>query len=332
MGFYALLLIKQKVRSYFMSKFKQLFQKVGGWQIIKDYLHARVFFFAAVQILLCGFSKKSLEIVRQAVTNKIVSRLRRKYRKFIANYVANEKPAQQNHSNKVWVCWLQGMENAPALVQRCYRSLQENLTDREIILLTEENYRNYVTFPEHVQKKIDSNIITRTHMSDLLRLELLLRHGGTWIDATVFCSGGNIPAYMLDSDLFFYQILKPGADGQTTILSSWFMTACTNHPVLLLTRALLYHYWENHNNMVDYFLLHDFFQLALEAYPELWAQVMPVSSATPHILLLRLFDEFNADLWKQTQAATCFHKLTYKFTPEQASLNNTYYHAIINDR
>ena len=39
------------------------------------------------------------------------------------------------------------------------------------------------------------------------------------------------------------------------------MTACTNHPILLLTRALLYRYWEKRNAMVDYFLIHDFFQL-----------------------------------------------------------------------
>lgn len=315
-----------------MGKFTQLFKKVGGWQVVKDYLRARVFFFAVIQILLNGFSKKSLEIVRQAITNKTLSRLRRKYCRFIDQFVEQTPPAEQKRSNKVWVCWLQGMENAPALVQRCYRSLQENLTDREIVLLTEDNYRDYVQFPPYIQSKIDKGIITRTHMSDLLRLELLLNHGGTWIDATVFCSGGKIPSCMLDSDLFFYQILKPGADGQATVLSSWFMTACANHPVLLLTKALLYRYWEKKNVLVDYFLLHDFFQLALEAYPEHWAKVIPMSSATPHILLLRLFEEYDSELWQQTKAMTCFHKLTYKFEPEQALRDGTYYSAILNDR
>jgi hypothetical protein len=329
MGFYAYWNMKQKERLYFMGKFTQLFKKVGGWQVVKDYLRARVFFFAVAQVLLNGFSKKSLEIVRQAITNKTVSRLRKKYRRFIAQFVEQTKPAEQKRSNKVWVCWLQGMENAPALVQRCYRSLQENLTDREIILLTEKNYRDYVTFPAHVQAKIDSGIITRTHMSDLLRLELLLNHGGTWIDATVFCSGGQIPEYMLDSDLFFYQILKPGADGQATVLSSWFMTACTNHPVLLLTRALLYRYWEKKNSLVDYFLLHDFFQLALEAYPEHWEKVVPMSSATPHILLLRMFEQYDPSIWKAVTQQTPFHKLSYKFTPEQAAAENTYYAKIL---
>lgn len=312
-----------------MKKFIQLFNKVGGKEVLRQYLQAHVFLFAMVQTLLNGFSKKSLEIVRLAVSNRILQKLRKKYRKVIAQFKAEQKSLPREHSNKVWVCWLQGMENAPELVQRCYASLQENLPDREIILLTEDNYRNFITFPEHIQTKIDSGIITRTHMSDLLRLELLLNYGGTWIDATVFCSGKNIPAYMLDSELFVFQSLKPGLDGHATALSSWFMTACTNHPILALTKALLYCYWEKKNSMVDYFLLHDFFQLATEAYPQEWSRVTPFSNSLPHILLLRLFEEYDEETWNNIRNMTPFHKLTYKFPAEQSALPNTYYKHIL---
>ena len=217
------------------------------------------------------------------------------------------------------------MEQAPALVQTCYASLQKHLKDRQIILLTEDNYRSYVNFPEHIQKKIDSGIITRTHMSDLLRLALLLRYGGTWIDATVLCTGGQIPAYMLDSELFVFRNLKPGADGHCRLISSWFMTACTNHPILALTQALLYRYWEQKNTLVDYFLLHDFFQLAIEAYPQEWSNVIPFSNATPHILLLRFFEPYTQQLWSAITAQTPFHKLSYKLPEDAVRLADTNY-------
>ena len=312
-----------------MKKFITLFKKVGGKEVLRQYLQAHVLLFAIVQMLLCGFTKKSLEIVRLAVSNKILCKLRKKNKKFIANFKANHTPAPPKRSNKVWVCWLQGIEQAPPLVQRCYRSLQENMPDREIILLTEENYRDFVTFPDYIQKKIDNGIITRTHMSDLLRLELLLNHGGTWIDATVLCSGSNIPAYMLDSDLFVFQNLKPGLDGHPTAISSWFMTACTGHPILELTRALLYRYWETKKAMVDYFLIHDFFQLATEAYPDLWKQVVPFPNSVPHILLLQMFEPYDPQRWQIAQEMTPFHKLSYKFTADQADLPDTYYKHIL---
>lgn len=308
-----------------MNKFMQLFRKVGGWEVLKQYGRAGVLPFALAQTLLLGLSKKALEILRLAVSNRILCKLRKKYRKEIAQFREQNQSLPQKQSNKVWVCWLQGMEQAPMLVQRCCRSLQENLPDREIILLTEENYTQYVTFPAHITEKIASGVITRTHFSDLLRLELLINHGGTWIDATVFCSGGEIPQYMLNAELFVFQNLKPGLDGHATSISSWFMTACTNHPILLLTRELLYSYWQKHNKMVDYFLIHDFFQLAIEAYPQLWSKVVPFSNATPHILLLRLFEAYDEGTYRAVCAQTPFHKLSYKFDQSLTEKENTFY-------
>lgn len=312
-----------------MADLKKVFQKQGGADLLRRWMRAGVLPFAAATGLLLGFSNKSLEILRLAVNDKILRKLRKKYRPAIADFQAEAKPETHKRSNKVWVCWLQGMDSAPALVQQCYRSLQENLTDREIILVTEENYRDFVTFPEHIQKKIESGMISKTHMSDLLRLELLIRYGGTWIDATVFCSGKNIPAYMLDSDLFLFQNLKPGLDGHCTCISSWFITACTNHPILLLTRHLLYLYWRRHKTMVDYFLLHDFFQLAIDAYPEQWKKVVPFSNSIPHILLLRLFDAYDDALYQAICAQTPFHKLSYKSSEAERSLPDTNYTRLI---
>ena len=113
-----------------MKKFLALFNKVGGKEILRQYLRSHVLFFALIQTALQGFSKKGLEIVRLSVNNKILRKLRKKYRKVITQFQNEYKPLPRQHSNKVWVCWLQGIENAPGLVQACYRSLQTHLTDR----------------------------------------------------------------------------------------------------------------------------------------------------------------------------------------------------------
>lgn len=314
----------------FLKRFIQLFKKVDGLKVLKQYAKSHVLIYALSQTLLNGFSKKSLEIVRLSVNNKIFKRLRKKYIPFIHTYVQENEHHSLEHqkSNYMWFCWLQGIDQAPNLVKKCYQSLLTHFTGKEIVLLTEENYRQYVTFPKHIQEKIDSGIITKTHFSDLLRLELLINHGGTWIDATVYCSGNNYPAYMFDSDLFMFQNLKPGLDGHSTRISSWFMTATTNHPILLLTRALLYHYWEKNNDLVDYFLLHDFLELAIETYPKEWNKVVPFSNSTPHILLLRLFEDYDENIWNALKDTCSIHKLTYKFDKEKELLKGSYYEKI----
>lgn len=308
-----------------MNKFITLFNKVGGWGILGQYRRGHVLLFALIQTALQGFSKKSLEIVRLSVNNRILGRLRRKYRSFISNFKQSAPSLPRERSDKVWVCWFQGVDNAPPLVQQCVHSLRKHLPDQEIVVLTEENYRDYVTLPDYIINKAEAGTIPKAHFSDLLRLALLIKYGGTWIDATVYCSGSNIPEYMLDSDLFMFQMLKPGLDGHCAGVSNWFITACTNHPLLLLTQALLYDYWAKHDKLLDYFIFHDFFQLAIEAYPEEWAKVVPFSNSVPHILLLRLFEPFCQTTWKALQDMTPFHKLTYKFSNEQAQMKNTYY-------
>lgn len=314
-----------------MKKFLALFNKVGGKEILQQYLRAHVLLFAMVQILMQGFSKKSLEIVRLSVNNKILCKLRKKNARFIREFKASAQPGERRQSNKVWVCWLQGMEQAPPLVKKCYASLQTHLKDREIILLTEENYRQYVRLPDFIEEKVRKGIIGPAHYTDLLRLELLLKHGGTWIDATVFCTGGEIPGYMLDSELFMFQNLKPGLDGHPTMVSNWFITACTDHPLLRLTQALLYEYWRNNNELVDYFIFHDFFQLAVETYPEEWNKVIPFSNSVPHILLLRLFACCDLPTLRAVAEMTPFHKLTYKFSESEAQLEGTYYKYLISE-
>ncbi|MDE5947156.1 MAG: capsular polysaccharide synthesis protein [Oscillospiraceae bacterium] len=312
-----------------MGKLTEIFKKQGGSRLIKQYWKGGELPTAVAEFLILGRSKTALEILRLSANFKLKKKLRKKYKQKISDFVNNYKfKKSENKSKKVWVCWFQGIEQAPPLVQKCYQSLKEHLTDREIVLITENNYQEYVQFPEHIQKKIDSGIISKTHMSDLLRLELLLRYGGTWIDSTVYCTGGKIPSYMLDSDLFVFQKLKPGSNGNSISISSWFISSCADHPILALTKEMLYEYWSINNDMIDYFIFHYFFQLAIEQYPEEWKNVMPFCNSIPHILLLRLFEEYDENIWNAVKEMTPFHKLSYKFSDEQANVQGTYYKKI----
>ena len=287
-------------------------EKVKKKQVIKQFLYSRIFFFACIQVLLNGFSKKGLEIANLSIERKILDKLRKKYKHCIDSYAAEPCVNSAKHSNKIWVCWLQGMDAAPFIIQKCYKSLRHNITGREIVLLTEENYREYISFPDYIEEKIASGAITKTHLTDLMRIELLTSYGGTWIDATVFCSGENIPEILLDSDLFMFQILKPGLSGQPTRVSSWFMTANVNSNILNLTKVLLYAYWKSHSSMVSYFLLHDFIELAIESYPKEWNRVIKISNGSAHVLQYALDEVYNDTEYSAIIQGTCFHKLTYK--------------------
>lgn len=311
---------------------KHIIEKQGGMNLFKQYWNGGAFFTAAGEFLLLGKDTKALEILRLSAQYKIKKNLERKYKakidKFQSNYI-DDNPHEV--SDKVWVCWFQGLDNAPALVKKCYESLKQNLTDREIILITSDNMCDYVKFPEFILEKWKAGQITHTHMTDLLRLELLIKYGGMWIDATVLCTSKReeIPDYFFNSDLFLYQILKPGRDGQAQPISSWLISAKTNNKILMMARYLCYEYWKKNDELVDYFLFHDFVMISLEHNEEDWKRVIPRDNAAPHMLLLRLFEPYDEMMWYAIKEQTPFHKLTYKFDKVSEEKEGTFYDLVV---
>ncbi|MCD8325800.1 MAG: capsular polysaccharide synthesis protein, partial [Lachnospiraceae bacterium] len=296
-----------------MGSLNEILRKQGGMGLIKQYIQSGALITAVGEFLLLGKSRTALEILRLSTQLKTKQKLKKKYGPRLNEF---DKSYDQNSehitSDRVWFCWMDGLDCAPQIVQICFKSICQNMPDKNITLITEENMHEFVNFPDYIIQKWKAGKITTTHLTDLLRLELLIRYGGMWLDATVLCSDKNIPEYYFNSDLFFYQCLKPGRDGHSTYISSWLISAKTNNKILMATRFLLYEYWKRHESLADYFLLHDFMSIVLEYYPEEWKRVVPRDNATPHILQLRLFDEFDQDLWDAITKQTSFHKLTYK--------------------
>lgn len=317
-----------------MDKLLDTFRKLSGWALLKQWLRAGVLPYAAAQAALTGLSRKSLEIVRLGVQLKIQRKLQKKYlpalKRFDEEWRKGAYAAVESGRRRVWICWLQGIDNAPGLVKKCYTSIREHIKDREIVLITSANRRDYIELPDYIERKYEAGIITHTHFSDLLRVALLAKYGGTWIDATVFCTGGTIPRYMLDSDFFVFQNLKPGADGHVLNMSNWFITAKAGNKFVLAIREMLFAYWKKKNDVADYFIFHMFFAMIANFYADDWKKVVPYSNSVPHILLLRLFERYDDDCYKELKRICPFHKLSYKLKQESTALKGTYYDVILN--
>lgn len=310
-----------------MNKLEAYFNKFGNSR-----LRLEKQLYSICQLMLTGSSQKALELLHNGISLKINKRLRTQYQYVLKDFdkVIPENIIQKESSNKIWVCWMQGMENAPIMVKKCYNSLQKNLTDRDIILLTFENIRKYTNFPDYILEKYTDGLIPHTHFSDLLCIELLCQNGGTWVDATILCTGKNIPSYMLDSELFMFQLLKPGADGNILQTSNWFMTARSHNKILLVVRELLWEYWKKNDKLIDNSLLHHFIAIASEYYADDWKRIVQYPIFFQKTLLLMLFEPFNQEKWDAVTNACPFHKLTYKFEEVDIDKKGTYYKHIMN--
>lgn len=244
------------------------------------------------------------------------------------------KPLDTPQSNVptriIWLCWLQGLEQAPDIVQKCVASVKHHMPDYKVQILTSENIFDFVSLPEHIVRKYQKGTISFTHFSDILRTALLVQHGGIWLDATVLLTD-SIPSQMTDAPLFFLQ--KSILSKMPHFGSNWFLVSYKGNAVMKRMFDLLCAYWANENKVCDYFIYHLFLYLLLTRNEQGVAaqkEIQYIPNVDAHTLQFSLFDEYDEHIWQQIISRSPIHKLTWKF--KDTSLlkkQGTYYNHIL---
>lgn len=78
----------------------------------------------------------------------------------------------------IWMLWLQGIDQAPDLVQKCVRSWQRHNPDWKIIVLDEHSLKSFVNLDEICHR--NRRVISEQAMADIVRINLLAKCGGVW--------------------------------------------------------------------------------------------------------------------------------------------------------
>ena len=59
----------------------------------------------------------------------------------VINDIDFTSEVESKTGSNVWVCWFQGIDEAPTLVHRCIESMREHIRDRNIVIIDKDNYR-----------------------------------------------------------------------------------------------------------------------------------------------------------------------------------------------
>lgn len=279
----------------------------------------------AVHMRLLYFNIRNANVQNLAYTEFCYKKLKKKYKKLLFRHNTDVK--EQLESEYVWICWFQGIENAPNLVKACYKSVKKYMPNKKIILLTEKNYTNYISFPKHIVDRINKKLIPYACLSDLIRLELLDNYGGIWIDSTVFLTEKPSILYNKKYDLFVFKNISLYRKQQLAVVaSSWLIKSEQGNPIIRLTKELMYEYWKNYNRLIIYSLIHVMFSLATEVYDKEWEKVPSYSNIPPHILQFELLDKYNSERFNQIKKMSNIHKLNHRIVTSNKDTN--YYHII----
>ena len=302
---------------------------------LKNYRHYRKFLAAKYcrakfmsdilrRLRLSGLSVK----LNQYFFSGIQKFLKDNYLSVIQQAEKDTAPAAEKseYDDCIWIAWFQGLEKAPPLVQHCVKSIQQNANGHKVIIITEKNIFDFVQFPDYIIQKYKAKILTMQQLSNMLRMSLIYKYGGVWIDATMLATAPLSPA-IFNSE--FYTIKKTSASPYYIPQGRWttyFLSGKKGCPLAHIIVSVLFAYWKTNTELVDYFLFDQTINFCYENSPMCHALIESVPENNPEAIFFkgRYGKPFDAAEWERIKKTTSLFKLSWK-EPFDSTKKGTWY-------
>lgn len=227
---------------------------------------------------------------------------------------------------RVWMYWGQGIAGAPAIVRRCHAALLAHHDPEQVMVLDDRAIDEHVDVPGWVRDRTRGD---RTKFSDVLRLELLARHGGAWLDATCLARGNVLELLpgLLAAGFFAPRYRR-------TRIASWFMASDPGGAVIRMLRSAQVTYWRHHDRPIDYYVLHHLFEALThtDAAVDACCDPMPmVPSSDLSRFAREMLDPYEPRRFRQLLDSAPVHKLTYRKLPPERDLTGTMVGELLRD-
>jgi hypothetical protein len=282
-----------------------------------------------------GKFKKTINKKKHAA---ITAWLTRKFHYFISGFSDISTVSTSDFSSDyippyIWVCWWDGIPDAPDIIKACFNSIQKNAGINRVQLITKDNFYNFCSIPGHILKKFDAGIISKTHFSDILRMALLTEHGGIWLDATILLT--NVIQPINTSASFF--TIKREYGGEFVSRQRWTgfcIGGNKNNMLFEFVKNFFFEYWKQYNILIDYFLIDYTIAVAYDSIPQIKKMMDDVPLNNQHLYVIQdnLGCKIDPEILSIIANDTIFNKLTWKgkYTIVDSNNDLTFYGYILN--
>lgn len=184
----------------------------------------------------------------------------------------------------IWTCWWQGEEAMPPVAKACVAAMRRHASGHPVIVVTEQNFRDYVEVPDYILQRRADGDLDLTHFSDILRALLLSRHGGIWMDSTLLIPARDVNEFIPSGTMLW--TCHHHTPYHNVSRGGWvsFFVACGRGNTLMSFIADLHlAYWRRHRRLVDYLLLDYTFAIARRYLPAVHdaIEALPLSEMGP---------------------------------------------------
>lgn len=224
-----------------------------------------------------GLSWRIHDINNNIIEKYIIDACPQTYSKLVNGYYDNENANLDSYinpnitlNNTIWTMWWQGEENAPLVIKECIRSMRLHSNGHPVVVLSEDNYMDYVQLPKNILQCFYDSIndrtslskctLDKTKLSDFIRLYLLSNYGGVWADASILFTND------LDDIFFENNWGTLGQDNKWYIgrgkWSAFFMSSHRGNGFCRFCYDMHVEYWNSERYWVNYLMIDHIFDIA----------------------------------------------------------------------
>jgi hypothetical protein len=300
---------------------------------MKDFIYSFRFIylnfglFTAIKIILIPRLLRNVNFRHKA----IIDYLKKQSSNIINKYKEIEQPNEiLSDECPIWVCWFQGENQMPPLVKGCYKSIKQHANKHPVNLITSANYNQYVSIPQYILDKQEAGKISYAHFSDIIRVNLLADYGGIWLDATIFLTSE------IKQWKFSFYSLKQHFPNSCKYVSYYRWTVfcmggVKNNILCTFVREILYQYYKNAQELIDYFLLDYIIALGYNEIPSIKRMIDNIPYSNPDLYYIQnnISSPLNKVDFHNICKGTSIFKLNLKI-PIPPNENCLYYYLKLN--
>lgn len=238
------------------------FREFGGVRLLREYARQGLLWRLVGIVVRCMLKRQSMKYAYSLFLERVETVFIERYGGILDEALDDSRKGENTDTadvhvpNIIWTCWLQGFKQAPELVKACLASQKRCLNTGEHRTLSVEIYHKWVEIPDFIEQKYKKGIIPAALFSDILRLAVLKKYGGIWMDASVLCTGFDNEALkklwnsIMGSELTIPRYYARGAKVATG-LSNWFIAARPNNVIISSVYDMLMAYWRDFDCVID---------------------------------------------------------------------------------
>lgn len=208
---------------------------------------------------------------------------------------------------RVFTYWNRPLETAPPLVRACVAQLRRVYPDAHV--LDGPSVREWTDIPSRIADVLEDK--RPAHFSDYIRTRILETHGGVWVDATTWVGrsiDAELPRFLSGGTVF--------PRWTRASIANWFIASHPGTALIRMLRLVLDLWWEENDDLPDYFLYHRIFEILTLLVPEVrgqWEATPTVSALSAHRMQLRMMQPWDPAALERILMAMPLQKLSYKY-------------------